>query len=244
MTYSRRNIAEERNEASQKAKQITETCAQLHITLDPIDWQNAGMRARVTVNAIEISDLQGLSQQNSDSLLRLVQLKLFERTALETIRARPGCKALIWSPVAVVQPQAFSSLWIITLETDERIAVAEYIRDGQRVYEHYEIDTNDKNYLAKLFGPSHTTGEYQLGDIVTIEEHERTSTGEIVYILPPNEAFTHRMHPSRGRHTISGKVYPNNGSSRYIVDCHDGFPHIVNQWQVSVEQEGSGTDGK
>ena len=43
------------------------------------------------------------------------------------------------------------------------------------------------------------------------------------------------IHPSRGRHTISGKVDSNNGSSRYIVDCHDGFPHIVNQWQVSVE---------
>jgi hypothetical protein len=234
MTYSHRNIAEEREEACQKAKQITDICKRLHIALDPIDWQNAGMRARVTVNAIEISDLLGFGQPNSDSILRLVQIKLFERTALEAIRARPGCKALIWSPVAVVHPQAFLSLWIITLETDERIAIAEYIRNGQRVYEHYEIDRNDKHYLAKLFGPIHT-GEYQLGETVSIEEHERICTGEIVYILPPNEALTHHIHPSKGRRTAAGKVYPNNSSSRYIVDCHDGFPHIVNQWQVSVE---------
>jgi len=234
MTYAHKNTAEEQKEACQKAKQITDICKQFNITIDPIDWQNAGMRARVTVNTIEISDLLGLSQQNSDSILRLVQIKLFEHTALKAIGARPGCKALIWSPVAVVQPQAFLSLWIITLETDERIAIAEYIRDGQRVYEPYEIDRNDRDYLAKLFGPTHT-GEYQLDDMVTIEEHERRSTGEIVYILPPSETLTHRAHPSRGRHTIWGKVHSNHGSSRYVVDCHDGFPHVVNQWQISVE---------
>jgi len=235
MTYSHRNIAEEREEACQKAKQITDICEYLHITLDPIDWQNAGMRACVTVNTIEISDLLGLGQLNSDSILRLVQIKLFERTALETIRARPGCKALIWSPVAVVQPQAFLSLWIITLETDERIAIAEYIRHGQRVYEHYEFDMDDGQFLAKLFGPVYK-GDYQLGDTVTIEERERKCTGEIVHILPPGKAVTNRKYPSRGRHTIFGKVYQNDDSSRYIVDCHDGFPHIVNQWQISVEE--------
>src|SRR6266480_6396458 len=177
MTYSHRNIAEEQIEASQKAKQITAICEQLHIKLDPIDWQNSGMRACVTVNTIEISDLLDLCQLDSASILRRIQIKLFERAALETIRARPGHKALVWSPVDVVQPQEFLSLWIITLDTDERIAIAEYIRNGQRVYEHYEIDKNDKHYLAKLFWPAHT-GEYQLGDAVSIEEHARTCTGE------------------------------------------------------------------
>ncbi|HEX4206860.1 MAG TPA: hypothetical protein VHZ51_22190 [Ktedonobacteraceae bacterium] len=234
MTYSRRNIAEEQKEAYQKAKQLTAICEQLHITLDPIDWQNSGMRARVTVNTIEISDLLDLSQLDSDSILRRVQIKLFEHAALETMCARPGGKALVWSPVEVVQPQAFLSLWIITLETDERIAIAEYLRNGQRVYEHYELDMDDGHYLAKLFGSVHT-GEYQLGDTVTIEEHEHKYIGEIVYILPPSKAFTHRKFPSRSRHTISGKAYTNDASSRYIVDCKDGFPHVVNQWQVISE---------
>src|SRR5215471_13775273 len=53
MTYSRRNMAEEQKEASQKAKQIATLCEQLSITVGPIDWQHAGMRACVTVNAIE-----------------------------------------------------------------------------------------------------------------------------------------------------------------------------------------------
>lgn len=234
MTYSHRNIAEEQKEACQKAKQIAATCEQLHIKLDPIDWQNYGMRARVTVNTIEISDLLDLSQQDSDSILRRIQIKLFEHAALETVRARPGHKALIWSPVNVVQPQEFSSLWVITLESDERIAIAEYIRNGQRVYERYEFDVNDGQFLAKLFGPVHT-GDYEIGEMVTIEEREHKCTGEIVYILPPGKAFTNRKYPSSGRHTSMGKTYTNEVSSRYIVDCHDGFPHIVNQWQIVSE---------
>ncbi|HWS82987.1 MAG TPA: hypothetical protein VN207_01875 [Ktedonobacteraceae bacterium] len=231
MTYSHRNITEEQKEASQKAKQIMAICEQLHITLDPIDWQNCGMWASVTVDTIEISDLLDLSQRDSVSILRRVQTKLLEHAALETMHARPDLKAVVWSPIDVVQPQEFLSLWIITLATDERIAIAEYIRNGRRVYEHYELDMDNGHYLAKLFGPVYT-GEYQLGDTVTIEEHERKCTGEIVYILAPNKAFTNRRYPSRGPHTVWRKAYTNEVTSRYIVDCNDGFPHVVNQWQV------------
>ncbi len=60
--------------------------------------------------------------------------------SIKTIHARPGIKALIWSSVDVVQPQEFLSLWIITFETDERIPIAESIKDEQRVYEHYLRD--------------------------------------------------------------------------------------------------------
>lgn len=231
MTYSHRNSVLEQKEACQKVKQITAICEQLHLALDPIDWQNSGMRACVRVNTIEISDLLDLSQQDSASILRRVQMKLLEHTALETVRARPDLKAVVWSPVDVVQPQEFLSLWIITLETGERITIAEYIRNAQRIYEPYTFDRDDGDYLVKLFGPVHT-GEYQLGEIVTIKEHERQCTGEVVYILPPSKAFANRKYPSRGRHTILGKAYANDVSSRYLVDCHDGFPHIVNQWQV------------
>ncbi len=231
MTYSHRNSAQEQKEACQQAKQITTMCEQLHITVDPIDWQNCGMRACVTVNTIEISDLLDLGQQDSTSILRRVQIKLLEHAALGTMHARPDLKAVVWSPIDVVQPQAFLSLWIITLQTDERITIAEYIRNGERIYEHYTFDMDDGHSLVKLFGPVHT-GEYQLGETVTIEEHERKCTGEIVYILAPSKAFMNRKYPSRGRHTILGKVYTSDVSSRYIVDCHDGFPHVVNQWQV------------
>lgn len=234
MAYLRRNIAEEQTEARQKAKQVMAICEQLHIKLDPIDWQETGMRARVTVNSLDISDLMDLGQRDSDYILRSIQIKLLEQAALAAIHARPGCKALVWSPLDVMQPQAFLSLWIITLETGERVAIAEYIRDGQRVYDPYALNTDDKNYLTKLFGPLHT-GEYQLGEVVTIEEREQKCTGEIIYILPQDKAFISRKHPSRGRHTIAGKVHMNDVSSRYIVNCHDGFPHVVNQWQISSE---------
>ncbi len=234
MTYSYINSAEEQKEACQQAQHITTICEQFHITLDPIDWQNAGMRANVTVNTLQIADLLELSRQDNTSILRQLQIKLFEQAALRAVHARPGLKALMWSPVEVVQPQAFLCLWIVTLETDERIAIAEYIRDEQRVYEHFAFDGDDINALAKLFGPIHK-GEYERGAIVTIGEHERRCTGEIVYILPPSKTVTHHQSPARGRHTISGKVYTNDSSSRYIVNCHDGFPHIVHQWQILSE---------
>lgn len=234
MTYIRRNSVEEQKDACQKAQHLTALCEQLHITLDPIDWQHAGMRADVTVQTLKIADLLEMSRQDTASVLRQLQLKLFEQAALKAVHARPGLKALMWSPVEVVQPQAFLSLWIITLETDERIAIAEYLRSGQRVYEYFVFDGDDENALVNLFGPMHT-GEYERGALVTIGEHERRYTGEIVSLLPPRKSCTHSTSPSRGRHTILGKVYPNDSSSRYVVNCHDGFPHVVNQWQIMSE---------
>ncbi len=231
MTYTRRNLAEEQEEAHQKAKQLTDLCAQLYITLDPIDWQNAGMRAPVTVSTINIADLADLSRLDSTSILRLVQMKLFERAALNTIHAQPGLKASMWSPIEVAQPQEFLCLWVVVLENDERIAIAEYLRNEQRVYERFAFDAGDDHALAKLFGPIYE-GEYALGDHVTIGEHGHQRSGEIIYILHPNKGSAQNKYPSKGRHTIMGKVYANETAARYVVDCHDAFPHVVNQWQI------------
>lgn len=236
MVYTRRNIAEEQEEACQKAKQLAVLGVQLHIMLDPIDWQNAGMRAPVMVNTIKVADLADLCRQDSASILRLLQMKLFEQAALKAVCARPGMKAAMWGPVEVVQPQAFLSLWIITLESNERIAIAEYLRNGQRVYEPFAFDRSDDHALAHLFGPAQR-GEYAPGARVTLEEHGCQCTGEIIYVLHPGKASAQSTYSSRGRHTIQGKVYTNGTSARYVVDCHDGFPHVVNQWQVSNETD-------
>ncbi len=235
MTYTRRNSAEEQKDAYQKAQHLTALCEQFHITLDPIDWQNAGMQADVTVQTLKIADLSEMSRQDDMSVLRQLQIKLFEQAALKVVHARPDIKAVMWSPVEVMQPQAFLSLWIITLETDERVAIAEYLEHEQRVYKHFAFDGDDMNALVKLFGPIHTGGEYKRGALVTIGEHERRYTGEIVSLLPPSKTSTRGTSSSRGRHTISGKVYPNDNSSRYVVNCHDGFPHVVGQWQIISE---------
>jgi hypothetical protein len=231
MTYSRRNSANEQQEACQKAMQITEICKQFHITLDPIDWQQFGMWAPVKVNNIEIASLLDLGHRDSDDIVRQVQIKLFEHAALETLQSRQYLKAIMWSPVDVVQPQTFLSLWVITLETDERIPIVESIRNGQRVYEHYQFDADDVEQLARLFGPVNE-GEHHIGDIVTIKERERQYTGEIIYIIPPGKMITNRKYASRGYHTVAGTAYTNDVVSRYIVDCNDGFPHIVYQSQV------------
>jgi hypothetical protein len=232
MTYTRRNITDEQQEAYLKARQLTAICEQLHITLDPIDWQQFGLWAPVKVNSIEIASLLELGKRDSDDILRQVQIKLFAYAALETLHSRPGVKVLMWSPVDVVQPQEFMNLWIITLETDERIPIVESIENGQRVYKYYPFDANDGQQLATLFGPVNE-GQHHLGDIVTIKERDREYTGEIIYIIPPGKMFTNRKYASRGYPTNSETANTNNVVvSRYIVDCNDGFPHIVYQSQV------------
>jgi hypothetical protein len=231
MTYSRRNIADEQQEACQKAGQITAICGQFQITLDPIDWEQFGMWAPVKVNGIAIASLLDLGRRDRDDILRQVQITLFAHAALETLDSRPGLKVSMWSPVEVVQPQAFLSLWIILLETDERIPIIESISNGQRVYEHYQFDADDGQQLARLFGPVNE-GEYPLGATVTITERERQYTGEIIYIIPSGKMSTNRKSALRGYHTASGTAYTNDVAARYIVDCNDGFPHIVHQSQV------------
>jgi hypothetical protein len=231
MTYVRPNTVGEQQEACRKAEQITAICEDLHITLDPIDWQEYGLQAPVKVHNIEIASLRDLCQRESNDILRHIQIKLFEHAALETMHARPGLKAVMWSPVEVAQPQEFLSLWIITLETDERIPIVESLKNEQRVYEYYTFDGNDKRQLTALFGPA-SEGEYPLGENITIKERDRQFTGEIIYIIPPGKVVTNRKYVSRGYHSMAGTTYTNEVAARYIVDCHDGFPHIVNQSQV------------
>jgi hypothetical protein len=183
------------------------------------------------VNDIAIASLLDLGRRESDDILRQVQITLLAHAALATLHARPGLKVLTWSPVDVVQPQAFLSLWIIIPETDERIPIIETIKNGQRVYEHYRFDGNDEQQLARLFGPVYE-GVYHLGDTVTIKERERQYTGEIMYIIPAGKVSTSRKSTLRGSHTMLGTASTNDVAARYLVNCNDGFPHIVHQWQV------------
>jgi hypothetical protein len=231
MTYSRRNRVEEQQEAERKAQHLATVCEQLHLTLDPVDWQEWGMQAPVKVHGVEISFLFDLAQREADDLLRLIQIKLLEHAALQVTHAQEGLKASMWSPVTAVQPQEFLSLWIITLETDERVPIMENISEGQRVYELYPFDVTNQHQLASLFGKIYE-GAYHLGDLVTIKEHARTYTGEIVYSIPPDKEAPSRRPVSKGYHTVAGTAYTNDVAAKYIVNCHDGFPHIVNQSQI------------
>ena len=231
MTYSRRNTLEEQQEAYQIAGRITEMCAAFQIALDPIDWQQFGLQAPVKVQAIEIALLRDLWSRDRDDLFRQVQIKLLEHAALKTLRARPGLKATIWSPVQVIQPQAFLSLWVITLETNERVPVIEYIHHGQRIYAPFQTESIQQEALALLFGPA-ITGDYSLGETITIKERGTHYTGKIIHVLPPDETHLLKKQISRRYHTMGGKPYTDNEAARYVVDCKDGFPHIVHQSQI------------
>jgi len=231
MTYSRRNRVEEQQEAAHKAYNLVAACEQLHFTLDPVNWQEWGLQAPVKVQGVEISFLFDLAQREGDDLLRLIQIKLLEHAALQVAHAQDGLKASMWSPVTVVQPQDFLSLWIITLETDERVPIMENISNGQRVYQVYPFDATNRYQLAALFGKFYE-GVYHLGDLVTIKEHARLYTGEVIYSIPPDKEATSRRPMSKGYHTVAGTAYTNDMAAKYIVNCHDGFPHIVSQSQI------------
>lgn len=231
MAYSRRNIADEQQEALHKARQITAICQGFHITLDPIDWQQFGLWAPVKVNTIEIASLLDLGQRESEDLLRQIQIKLLAHAALETLPSRQGPKAVMWTPIEVVQPQAFLSLWVVTLETDARIPLTESLNNGRRVYQHYHFDGEDEQQLAQLFGPVQE-GEYQRGESVTFKERDRHYTGEILYIIPPGKAANNRKNAARGYRTLATIASTNDVVVRYLVDCHDGFPHLVYQSQI------------
>ena len=228
MTYLQRHLLVEQQVASHKAEQLMQTYARLSLRLDPIHWQEDGMQAIVAINGIEITSLLQLSQRSDDDLLRQAQIKLFAHAALEAAHARAGLKVLVWSPVDVIQPQPFVSLWIITLETNERIPIVESIRNEERIYEHYRFDKQDGQQLAQLFGPLRE-GEYHRGDLVTIKERENQYSGEILYVLSPGKLVTNRKPTSRGFQTIAGTSSNNQMAARYLVDCNDGFPHLVNQ---------------
>jgi hypothetical protein len=207
-------------------------CISFQITLDPIDWQQFGLRAPVKIQDTEIALLCDLPAYDRDDLFRQVQNKLFEHAALKTLRSRPGLRAVIWSPVQVIQPQAFLSLWVITLETNERIPIIECMRDGQRTYAPFQMENDQQEPLALLFGPA-TAGEYAVGEVITIKEHGNNSTGTIIYIIPPDEYRSPKKQVPRRYHTVSGKSYTDSEAARYVVDCQDGFPHIVHQSQIT-----------
>lgn len=230
MTYALQNSDKEHQEASHKAAQLTASCEQLHIPLDAIDWQQLGMQASVKVDSIEIASLLTLSRGTNADLLRHIQIKLFEHAALKAIHAPSNLKALIWTPVEVVQPQAFLNLWIVTTETDERVPIIESLQHGRRMYELYRIDGSDEQ-LFRLFGPM-GEGTYQIGEKIIFQVRERQYTGEIHYILSPGKNPLSRKYVSKRSPSMAGKAYASETVARYLVNCHDGFPHIVTQLQI------------
>lgn len=164
-------------------------------------------------------------------------MKLFEHAALEALHAPSSLKALIWSPIEVLQPQAFLHLWIVTMETGERVPVIESLKNGHRVYEHYELDGSHEQFL-KLFGPL-GNGKHPLGERVTIQVREHQYTGEIVHILPLGKNPTYRKNASKHA-VMSEQIFFKDLIERYLVDCHNGFPYIVNQTQIVAHVPVSG----
>lgn len=231
MTHSRQDMTEEQQGARQKAEHITSIYQALQVALDPIDWQQFGLFAPVKVNEIEIALLGDLWQRDKDDLLRQVQIKLLEHAALKALPSRPNLRAMIWSPVEVLQPQAFLSLWIITFETGERVPTMEFLSDGQRTFALFPFDGARGRHLALLFGPA-IQGEHHPGEIITIKERGQQYTGEIMYVVAHGTMPSPRRQATRGFRTASGTASPDNEEPRYLVDCRDGFPHIAYQSQI------------
>ena len=99
----------------------------------------------------------------------------------------------------------------------------------------FTFEKDNEDLFTMLFGPPRE-GVYHTGERVTIKERERHYVGEILYSIPPGKLLPSRKYTSRGHHTIAGTSYTNDVTARYLVDCDDGFPHVVYQSQVSREE--------
>lgn len=231
MTHSRRDMTTEQQEACQKAQQISAIYEAFQITLDPIDWRQFGLFAPVKIKEIEIALLGDLWKRDRDDMLRQVQIKLLEQAALKTLQPQPNLRAMIWSPVEILQPQTFLSLWIITFETNERVPVIEFLSDGQRTFAPFPFDGARGRHLAQLFGPA-IQGEHHPGEIITIKERGQQYTGEIMYVIAHGTMPSTRRQATQRYRAASGPASPHEEEPRYIVDCRDGFPHIAYQSQI------------
>jgi len=138
---SRRNFAEEREQARLEAEHLT-TLLQAHgYEVGAIDWERAGQLAYVPVNGIVVGDLLTLSGASQrGQLLDDVRYQLLEAAAQQQLHSRE-CAAS-WTALDLPEqvPAELRGLWRVHLGEDDALSgvnIAEMVRGEKRSYEYY-----------------------------------------------------------------------------------------------------------
>jgi hypothetical protein len=128
-------LPRERNAAEEKVRRLEVIFAELHLQHDPIDWQQVGMLAFVIVNGVVVGDLVTLAEER-ERVLRQVRHQLMADVAFKHLGVGRDGHLIHLAPVEPIPPET-TYLAVVHIDEEVGVPVAEYLRDGKRVYEYY-----------------------------------------------------------------------------------------------------------
>jgi hypothetical protein len=128
-------LPRERRAAEEKAQRLGAIFAELYLQHDPIDGQQAGLLAFVVVNGVVVGDLVTLADE-PERVLEQVRHQLMADVAFRHLEVERDGHFIRLTPVEPALPE-MTYLAVVHIDEDVGVPVAEYVRDGQRVYEYY-----------------------------------------------------------------------------------------------------------
>ncbi len=128
-------LPRELNAAEGKARRLEALFAELHLSHDPIDWQQAGMLAFVIVNGVVVGDLVTLADER-ERVLGQVRHQLMAAVAFKHLGVERDGHQIRLMPIEPLPPQT-TYLAVVHIDEEVGVPVAEYLRNGKRVYEYY-----------------------------------------------------------------------------------------------------------
>jgi hypothetical protein len=128
-------LPRERSAAEAKAQRLEAIFAELHLQHDPIDWQQAGLLAFVVVNGVVVGDLVTLADE-PERLLEQIRHQLMADVAFKHLGVERDGHLIRLRPITPAPPE-MTYLAVVHIDEEVGVPVAEYVRDGKRVYEYY-----------------------------------------------------------------------------------------------------------
>jgi hypothetical protein len=130
-----RPLPRERSAAEEKAQRLAAIFAELRLQDDPIDWQQTGLLAFVVVNGVVVGDLVTLADE-PERVLEQVRHQLMADVAFKHLDVERDGHFIRLTPVEPALPE-MTYLAVVHIDEEVGVPVAEYVRDGKRVYEYY-----------------------------------------------------------------------------------------------------------
>ncbi len=131
---------QEQAEAHQWAERVSKVFQALHLVLDPIDWRGQGRMASIFSSGVEVGALSDLHHLEPKQVLDKVRRRLVEDAAGKQLHTSAGRAYLC---TRITPEPGMVSLWRVRLDGYEQgVSIAEYTREGKRVYEYYRGPIN------------------------------------------------------------------------------------------------------
>jgi len=136
VSYSR-NFEQEREEAHDILRWLEPMLRELQVEYEPIDWQHSGVLATIRVNGVEVDTVAGIPCYK-DSVLNRIRGAVMTDIALKHLGLTRGNHLISQTPV--LPEPGTAATWVIHIDSSQGVPVAEYIREGRRVWERYPLE--------------------------------------------------------------------------------------------------------